>query len=64
MDFSKNKGVAQAQRHLLAAVVVMRSKSISPDDYASIIEFVDYVTNTLQQQVKKPKPKKEVKYFD
>lgn len=64
MEFSKNKDVYNAQRHLYAAVVVMKSKSITPDDYASIMELIDYVTKTLHQQVKEPKPKQEVEYFD
>lgn len=64
MDFSRNKDVKNVQRHLVAAVVVLKSKSITPKDYADIMEFVDYVTTSISQQVREPKPEAAVEYFD
>jgi len=63
VDFSRNKDVKNVQRHLVAAVVVLNSKSITPKDYADIMEFVKYVEQSLSQHVRalKPEPKSEDK---
>ena len=64
MEFSKNKDVKKSQRHILAAAVSLKAKSITPDEYESIMEFINHVTVVLKQQVRVPKPKPKVDYFD
>jgi hypothetical protein len=64
VEFSKNKDVKNAQRHLLAAVVSLRSKNITPDEYKSIMQYVNHITVSLKKQIREPKPKDKVEYFD
>jgi hypothetical protein len=64
VEFSNNKDVKKAQRHILAAAVSLKAKSITPDEYESIMEFINHVTVVLKQQVREHKAKPKVKYFD
>jgi len=64
VEFSNNKDVKKAQRHILAAAVSLKAKSITPDEYESIMGFVNHITVVLKQQVREPKAKPKVKYFD
>jgi len=42
----------------------LKAKSITPDEYESILGFINHITVTLKKQVREPKPKPKVKYFD
>lgn len=64
MELSKNKDVKKAQRQILAAVLSLRSKNITPDDYDAIKEVLDHVAVVLKQQAREPKSKPKVEYFD
>jgi len=64
MELSKNKDVNKAQRQILAAVLSLKSKSITPDDYDDIKAVLDHVAVVLKQQAREPKPKPKVEYFD
>jgi hypothetical protein len=64
VDFSKNKDVKDTQRHLLAAVVRLRSKNITEEEFKELMEYIDYATVSFKQAIRVSKPKAKVKYFD
>lgn len=64
MEFSKNKDVKDAQRHLLAAVVRLRSTNITKEEFEELKEYIDYATISFKQAIRIPKPKPKVEYFD